>query len=237
MKNVALMAIVLIAIATIFSFSAVSADKPTDLPAYDEPICDVCGKLNTLIAAIPTETLTAINNTVNSLKIMVEGLQADVTGLRTNVTVIDDKIDAMQSDLDSIQDSLDDIAPGSSEFVVYDTTEIGVGSGEAIVVEAFAPFLSYGSEVEAEIPIIVYEKLYDGSDPYYVTHHPSGDAGIITLNYTHMAFTGIIDDDGSYIIRIKVPYQVKDDIIPKVMHINSGIITEYLPGDFKIHYE
>ena len=232
MKKLALMAIVLIAIATIFSFSSVSADKPTDLPAYDEPICDVCGRLNTLIAAIPTETLNAINNTVNSLKSMVEGLQSDVTELQTNVTAIDGKIDAMQSDIDSIQDSLDDIAPGSSEFVVYDTTEIGVGSGEAIVVEAFAPTL--GSEVN--IPIIVYEKKYYESHPYYIVHYPFGEDGVI-LNSTHKAFTEVIDTGGSYIIRIKVPYQVKDDIIPKVTHINSEIITGYLPGDFKIYYE
>jgi hypothetical protein len=90
MKTIAKLAIVMIAIATIFSFSAVAADKPENIPS-DGPLTD----LSTMLSEIIT--------TLNEIFGITQTMDSNVTSLQTS---IDDNFSDVDTSLAALQDNL-----------------------------------------------------------------------------------------------------------------------------------
>ena len=246
MKNKVFLAIAIIVIATIFSFSAVAADKPENPPA-DGPLTDISNIVSNIfdkmmeilekieyLQVTMDDNFTDVDSDLGVLGSDLDDFRADVDD---NFTEVDDKQDEILGDLDTIQESLDNLAPGESDYVVYDTSEIGVGGPDSLVIKAFAPTLDSVQYID----IRVFDKKWDESQPgeshpyYEVAEHWA----LVELNETHQAIEKRIYTDGIYIVRISVPYEAKDEIILSVTHydpFNPEFTTEYLPGDFKTYY-
>ncbi len=143
MKNKVFLAIAIIVIATIFSFSAVAADKPEDPPA-DGPLTDISNIVSNIfdkmmeilekieyLQVTMDDNFTDVDSDLGVLGSDLDDFRADVDD---NFTEVDDKQDEILGDLDTIQESLDNLAPGESDHVVYDTSQIDVSGLDSLVI-------------------------------------------------------------------------------------------------------
>jgi hypothetical protein len=241
MKKAVMLILAMVAIAAVVSCGPVAAKTPDTVPV-DGPISDINAILMDINATVHEirdilsgfgelrSTVGAIDMNVSHLQTGVGSIEAEVGVITMNVSDIQREVGSMRSEISTMQADISSIQNDIQMFiggtVVYTTAEFPLSSSEALVVEVCGPTL----EEDVDIPIY----LYDKDDNAYIVHYPFGTPH---LNRTNQAYTGVFHGSGSYIVRIEVPAAVRDEIIPKAVRYDSGIIIEeYLPGDFKIDY-
>lgn len=187
MKKIILMAIVLVSIAVISPFSAVSADKPEYVPP-EGPVNDI----TTLVVTI-NETVTEIRDMVNGIS---GSMNADIEALQVtmddNFTEVDSSLAAIESDLDdfraevgdnftdvkdsldSIQASLDGCAPDPNAVKMI--TGGGVYEIDHATVDEFIMLVDSSEAFKVTITIVV-SGLDDGEEVEvnYKVGDPTGD--------------------------------------------------------------
>jgi hypothetical protein len=135
MKSITSVAIVLIAIVIIFSFSTVAADKPEDLPA-NGPLKEISTMLSEILNIV-----TEIFGITQSLDANMGTLQ---TGMDANFTEVDSALEGLQNNLstfraetgdnftevDSKLDEIQESLGSSNQEVIYHTSGHYIDEGE-----------------------------------------------------------------------------------------------------------
>ena len=228
MKKSVLIILVLVCMVTILIYP-VAAAKPTDPP---DPVCNICTKLDTLVAAIPTTG-------INEIKAALVVLQGDVTEiltalglLQTDVAEIKTGLGTVQTDITVIKDDIADIKTdmaacdggGTTGYVVYSTGELS----DRYVVDLYAPGITENIDVQ----ILNWEK-----DIPVFTSIPSceGGNGLITLTSVQQSYSCAIGTLGSRpgLVQIKVPASQKEKVTFRVIDLDTN--EKYFPGDFKVN--
>jgi hypothetical protein len=223
MRKNAVIIIALVVLATIM-FVPVTA-RVTDPPAAD-PVCDMCTKLDQLVAAIPTASLEAITTALGSLQTAVDGLQTDVDGLQSDV-------DDLQTDITAIDGKIDALDAGTAdapEYIVYSTPNFGTSNG--VYVTLFG--LGIGAE-DMVVEVMDWREEWSQIDPSQelrTNYQTCGENGIMTLTAFAPVQTCHITDNDEYIIQIKVPAAIRDKIVFSVY--NGGDSIYRTGGDFKV---
>ena len=223
MKTITRLASVLIAVATIFSFAAVAAEKPENTPPE--------GPVNDIMTII-----LAINDTVSKISEMLNGfsssLQADIDALQMTV---DDNFSDIQGDLDEfradvganfteIQEKLDSLSPGQSGPIKYHTTTIFLSTDQLTI------SCRSLDEEPGEVTYNRYELEQDSNHELYWFNAWNATYSIDYEDTTYIALNG----DGD----MRLEIEASSDRIFCSACVSSGGVVEYcyLPNDFYVEY-
>lgn len=224
MKTITKLAIVMIAIATIFSFSAVAADKPEGTPS-DGPLSD----LSTMLSEIIT-TLNEIFGITQTLNSNVTTLQMS---LDDNFTEVDSALEGLQTNVTQIKTNV-----ATPEYIMYTsgsfaTPYIGPGPGlppGAVVL--LAPDLD---DTTINVEVKTWEAI--GSPPTTFTNTKlCGDDGYVTLNSENQLIAcPFWKNSTTYVIQIIVPENQREKVsFYAAVSSTNDYSRIWEPGDFKV---
>ena len=222
MKTIARLAIVMIAIATIFSFSAVAAGKPEDIPP-DGPLADI------------STLLSEIYDFVDSIFHITQTMNANVTTLQKsmddNFTDVDTALDGLQTDMTQIKT---DVA--TPEYIMYTSGSF------ATPYQGPAPGLPPGGIVlmapDLGETLTVEVKTWEASgDPITFTNTQlCGDDGYVTLDSANqLYYCPFWETSTMYVNQIIVPADHREKVtFYAAVQSTDDYSRVFEPGDFKV---
>lgn len=218
-------------ICTAFLISPVAA-KPGDNP---DPVCEICTKLNTIIADQASGTddiLAALDNLETAILDAINALQSDVDSIddkidtaQGDITTIKGDVSTIKTDVATIKTDVEAIDCGGSgsdyDYVMYTSPSLS----DNIVFDVYAP----GATDSYTVTVKDWHKSGTTGSFTYTNENTCGD---VTLSQFNQDITCSFGGNELKIVQIIIPKAIRDKVTFTL--INEGIrITQ---GDFKVDY-